>query len=390
MFDHIVVGSGAGGATIARELAGAGKKVLVLESGPEIRADLANKTYSIAPSAVEIWSTFCRGGTTMVTMGNAVRSDDNTLARYYKEAEEDLQVSLVPETHIGKASKILRDCVNGWQRMPKAINFGKCAMCGRCSSGCPSGAKWDARAYLTKAEKDGAKVLTSTWIRRVLIEKNAVRGVETSNGKRLESDSVILCAGGLETPRILMRSGMEGAGDGLYVDTFITVGGVKKEIGLNRELGMTLVMRRKGFLLSPHYSNFLIPYLSSKGITAKPSDVLSLMVKIADEPVGRVSLNRVHKTLTERDRELLESGRAEAEEILLKAGVEGDTIVSTFYRGAHPGGTCSSIVDKSYGTEVRGLHIADASIIPGPLGLPPMLTIIAMAKKISTLMLGKS
>jgi choline dehydrogenase-like flavoprotein len=389
LFDHIIVGSGAGGATIAKELACAGKKVLVLESGPKIRADLANRTYSIAPSAVEIWSTLCQGGTTMVTMANAVRSDNYALAECYKEAEGELGVSAVPDSHIGKATGRLQECSDKWQRMPKAIDFNKCIRCGRCAVGCPNGAKWDATKYLEEAERNGAKVLASTEVRKVILEKNAVRGVETSGGKRFEADSIILCAGALETPRILLRSGIEGVGDGLYVDTFVDVGGVVRNIGQNSELSMALVMKGKGYLLSPHYSSFLNPYFSSKGIMVKPSDMLSLMIKIEDEPTGKVTLDNVFKTLTERDKRLIDLGKENAEEILIKAGVEEDTIVTTFYRGTHPGGTCSKIV-KSYETEISGLRISDASIIPGPFGLPPMLTIIAVAKKISATMLGKN
>lgn len=200
LFDYVVVGSGAGGATVARELSNANKKVLVLERGLEPKKGLANSTYSIIPSAVEIWSTVCIGGTTKVTMGNAVRSSNNSLAEYYESAEKDLGVSQVPETHIGQATRMLLNCSDDWIRMPKAIDFGKCRMCGRCALGCPNSAKWDASAYLAEAAHSGAKISDLSEVKRVVIEKNRVRGVEDSNGKKFEANSVILCAGGIETP----------------------------------------------------------------------------------------------------------------------------------------------------------------------------------------------
>jgi len=48
----------------------------------------------------------------------------------------------------------------------------------------------------------------------------------------------------------------------------------------------------------------------------------------------------------------------------------------------HPGGTCydliRSIDDRV--TEIEGLLINDASLIPGAFGLPPILTIVALVK----------
>jgi len=390
MFDYIVVGSGAGGAAVARELACSGKKVLILEAGPEAKASEANRAYSIIPSAVEIWSTLCFGGTTMVTMGNAVRSDTySDLSKYYDIAEKDLGVSKVPDTHIGPATKALLDCSGDWQRMPKAIDFSKCKMCGRCAVGCPHGARWDASRYLAEAARNGAEILTSTEVKKILIGNNSASGVESFNGQRFEGNAVILCAGGIETPRILARSGVDGAGKGLFVDTFMTVGGVKRGAGSTTELGMALVIKREGYLLSPHYSSFVMPYLTSKGIASKPSDILSMMVKIEDEPAGIVSQEGVEKPITQKDSKLLEQGRVEAIEILTAAGVEKGSIVSTYYRGTHPGGTCSKVVNSSYATDVDGLYISDASVIPGPFGIPPMLTIIAIAKKLSASILGR-
>ena len=392
MLDYLVVGSGAGGATLAKELTSVGKKVLILEQGPESKINKANRTYSIIQSAVEIWSTACVGGTTKVTMGNAVRANylNNALDEYYDSAEEELGVVEVPETHIGQATRNLLHCSDDWNRMPKAIDFSKCKKCGRCPFGCPTGARWDASTYINDAVRNGAKILPSTEVKRILMENGQVRGVEVSDGRQFESRSVILCAGAIETPRILMRSGIDNVGNGLFVDTFITVGGLKKDVGLNRELGMALFIKRKGYLLSPHYSGFLMPYLSSKGFVARPDDVLGLMVKIEDAPTGKVLLNDTIKTITKKDSRLLEQGKEEAKKILMETGVDEKTIVSTYYRGTHPGGTCSRIIGKSYETGFEGLHISDASVIQGPFGLPPMLTIIAIAKNVSSMLLGRA
>lgn len=389
MFDFIVVGSGAGGATIAKELANAGRKVLIIEGGRIVPTERAAETYRVASSGVEIWHTTCLGGTTLVSMGNAVRGAYENLEKYYLETEKEIGVHPVPESHMGKGTRLLLSFSKDWKVMPKAIDFSKCRSCGKCPLGCPYGAKWDANVYVQKAKASGARVLTETPIKKVLIARGKAVGVETFNGKTFKANNVVLSAGAIETPRIIMRSGIEGVGSGLYVDTFITVGGIMEDIGLSGELNMSLFIKRDGYLLSPHYSSFLVPYLASKGFKVRPIDILGIMVKIADEPTGSVEEGRVIKGLSKKDHDLLQRGIKEAEEILIRAGVDADSIVSTHPRGAHPGGTCCFLV-KDFEPLLESLYVADASVLPGPLGIPPILTIVALSKKMANILIGRA
>jgi choline dehydrogenase-like flavoprotein len=391
LFDFIVVGSGAGGATVAKELSAAGKQVLLLEKGMQLPPRKSSKAYSILKSEVEVWQSQCLGGTTVVTMGNAVRSRLDGLSHYYAEAERELGVTPVPEDHLGMATKSLLSLSDEWVRMPKAIDFSKCRGCGRCSSGCPTSARWDATAYVREAISSGCKVSTNSEIKKVVVKGNRATGVETYDGKTFEAGGVILAAGAIETPRVLWRSNITSAGKGLFVDTFVTVGGVKGKIAMDRELGMSAFIKRDGYLLSPHYSSFLPNLMEKKGVSIKPSDILSIMVKIEDEPIGEVTLNGIVKTISRKDSVLLERGKGEAIELLAEAGVHKDTIVSVHPRGAHPGGTCSKIVRSPLeaSTEIESLYISDASIMPGPFGLPPMLTVIALAKRLSSVLLSR-
>jgi choline dehydrogenase-like flavoprotein len=395
LLDFIVVGSGAGGATVAKELSAAGKKVLLLERGMEMPPRKASQAYSIVKSDVEVWYTQCLGGTTVVTMGNAVRSRlYDPLSRYYAEAERELGVNHVPDDHLGMATKSLLSLSTEWVRMPKAIDFAKCRGCGRCSFGCPTSARWDATAYIREAISRGCNVSTSSDIKKVVIKGNRATGVETSDGKTIEAGSVILAAGAIETPRVLWRSGITSAGKGLFVDTFITVGGVKRGVSMDRELCMAAFIKRDGYLISPHYSSFLPKLIEAnkKGLSLKPSDILSLMIKIEDEPLGEVTPNGIVKAISRRDSALLERGRREAIELLTRAGVDEHTIVSVHPRGAHPGGTCHSLF-KSFKEPfggVESLYVSDASILAGPFGLPPLLTIVANAKLLVSTILGAS
>jgi len=387
MHDFIVVGSGAGGAALAKELSSAGKKVLLLEGGKRVQQSKAAGAYSISKGEVEIWQTRCLGGTTLVSMGNAVRGRNcPELKRHFASSESEMGVAPVPEGKMGKGTRLLMAAHEGWHAMPKAIDFSRCKGCGRCASGCPNGARWTSLEHISGAKKNGCSVLTEATVKRLIVESGKAAGVELVDGRSFRGGGVVLSAGAIDTPRILQRSGVEGAGGGLFADTFVTVGGVKRGIGMNAELGMAIYAEGKGYLISPHYSSFLLQKLREIGVDASPSDVLGIMVKIEDEPSGRVDPDGVTKGITKRDARLLEEGRREAAEILIRAGVEEGTIVSTHERGTHPGGTCSSLV-RSWGECVPGvesLYISDASVLKGPFGLPPLLTIIAGSKLLAS------
>lgn len=393
MHDYVVVGSGAGGATAAKELTAAGKSVLLLEKGPDVGPGNASKAYAVIKSGVEVWQASCLGGTTTVAMGNVMRSNlSRKLDDCMTEAEEEMDAWTIPPDKLGPATRLLRGASGDWQPMPKAVDLKKCTSCGLCAFGCLQQAKWDACQYVEQAVAGGCKVATNAAVRKVMVEGGRAIGVETVDGRVFRGNGVILAAGAVETPRILFRSGVDSVGKGLFVDTFITVGGVLPKAGQNHELGMAIYIERDGYMLSPHHSSLLLPVLAERGINAEPQDLLGIMVKIEDEPSGAVRQGAVVKESTKRDLELMERGRREATELLLKAGVDEKTVVEVHPRGAHPGGTCSAYVRspaKPF-TDIESLSIADASAIPGPFGKPPMLTVVAIAKRLSSLLLGRA
>ncbi|MDH7556769.1 MAG: FAD-dependent oxidoreductase [Candidatus Methanosuratincola sp.] len=392
VYDFIVVGSGAGGATVAKELSSAGKRVLLLEKGKEMPPGTESKAYSVIRSGVEIWLAECLGGTTTVSMGNAVRSRiGKRLDPYFEEAERELGVVQMPLDKMGPVSRQILELSDEWTPMPKCIDFSKCRSCGSCAYGCPHGAKWSSIRYLNAAESSGCRILTGIYVDKVLIENNRVIGVKVWGGKSFRSKTVILCAGAIETPRILLRSGLR-AGSGLFVDTYVTIGGLKRGAKFNKEVGMPFYMIRGDHLISPHFSSFLWNLMRKMGIDATPSDIVGLMVKIRDHPAGVVGIETVEKFSTEADLNELDKGRKEATGLLLELGVKEGTIVEVHPRGAHPGGTCSDLVrsPEDPETDVESLFISDASVIPGPFGLPPMLTIIAISRRLASLLLGRT
>ena len=86
-YDFIIVGSGAGGATLGKELALRDKDVLILEKGRYKKSfgslrDLArfydvrraSETRRITSEGVQVFRAFTAGGTTVVSCGNGIRS----------------------------------------------------------------------------------------------------------------------------------------------------------------------------------------------------------------------------------------------------------------------------------------------------------------------------
>ena len=396
MNNIIVVGSGAGGATVARELAIQGMDVTLIEKGSSVPSEKAFQCYDNLDVGVELLKTTCLGGTTLVTAGNAVRTCQQEfqklgidLSGEFEEVEAELKVGPLPDTHFGEGTmKIMEASASlglTMEKMPKFINPAECVPCGKCAFGCPRNAKWSSLEYLAEAEKHGAHIVDNSPITRIMTPAGQVKGVEilnSENGVKKEyiADTVILCSGAIETPRLLRSAGLT-AGERLFVDTFVTVGGVLPGINFYKEVSMNgLYKKEKRFILSPHYSSLLT---SPNQVTEK--DILGIMVKIPDESSGRVDASGVFKQSTSQDVGLMAEGCAAAGAILTEAGVSPDTLVSTPARGAHPGGTAAvgEVVDKNLETEIENLFVADASVFPRAPGAPPVLTILALAKRLA-------
>jgi choline dehydrogenase-like flavoprotein len=116
-----------------------------------------------------------------------------------------------------------------------------------------------------------------------------------------------------------------------------------------------------------------------------------MMVKIPDDAVGSVA-DEITKRVTTHDAALLAEGASIARTIVERAGADASTFVATPLRGAHPGGTAriGDVVNNELTTEIEGLYIADASVLPKAPGAPPIVTIIALAKHLARNLLRSS
>lgn len=392
MKNIIVVGSGAGGSTVARELAISGMNVTLLEKGSRIPSDKAYQCYDNLNIGVELLKTTCLGGTTMVTAGNAVRTCQKEfkkmgiiLENEFLEVEHELGVGTLPDTHFGEGTLRIMDAASSlglsMEKMPKFIDPNECIPCGKCAFGCPRNAKWSSLNYLNEAEKLGVTLIDNSPVTKITGKDGHVTGV-LSYDQEYEADMVVSCAGAIETPRLLRSAGLV-AGRHLFVDTFVTVGGVLQDIDFYKEVSMNALYKGDRFILAPHYSSLLTSHLEKHGFQDK--DILGIMVKIEDEMYGHVEADQVVKNNTSNDVGLMAEGSALAGAILAEAGVDPGTFISTPARGAHPGGTAAigDVVDKNLETEMEGLYVCDASVFPSAPGAPPVLTILALAKRLA-------
>ncbi|SHJ64385.1 Choline dehydrogenase [Dethiosulfatibacter aminovorans DSM 17477] len=417
-FDYIIVGSGTGGATLARELSLKNKKVLVIEKGKHegsygkfkdaIRFFDHNKLLLPVKSkeGIIIWRGIMAGGSGFVATGNFNRGMEDEfrelgidLKEEFVEAEKEIKVAPMSERLLSPGGRAIRKAASelgyDMELMPKGIDPKKCIKCGNCSLGCTSGAKWTPLVYLEEAVANGAEVWYDTAVKKVIEENGSANGVVAVKGNKeilVKGNKIILAAGGVGTPVILNASGIRNAGSNLFIDTFVIVYGKHEAFNLVHEPQMSLVYLKshsEGFILSPHVNHPRpVKFMEAgvKGFMMNDKRTLGIMVKISDEPVGRVYENgKVSKKATNKDRDKIHKGSKMAREILEKTGVEYRNIIVTEPSGAHPGGTAAmgKIVDTNFETKIGNLFVCDASVFPTSPGLPPMLTIIALAKKLA-------
>ena len=399
----IIVGTGAGGAIIAYELAKDNIPVPIIEKGPFIDSKDAFNYYDAYNDDVDLLTTTCIGGATIVSMSNMVRALDEELHDYdidiskeYGYVEDLINVHQLDDSHIGKGTQLFLDAGRelglNTLKMPKAIREEDCIQCGKCAFGCPADAKWSGKDFVEKAVDAGATLITDAEVTEVIIEDSKAKGVKYIKDGVEESifaDTVVLSAGAIGSTLILRKTGID-AGREIFFDPFVTVGGYLKDINFNTEVQMAGLVIGKSFVLSPHFSSFTINNIEDDNVENK--DIFSIMVKTADVGKGYVDDDGdVVKINTIRDIQLLAEGVATAGFILEKAGVDPSTIASTVYRGAHPGGTApiGKIVDSNQETEISGLFVSDASVLPVSPGKPPILTILALSKRLSDYLKNK-
>ena len=249
--DACVIGTGAGGAPVAKELAEGGMSVVVLEEGrawqlEEFTARPRDMTARLYRDAGQIATVGVPpvvlplgrgvGGTTLINSGTCFRTPDRVLERwvaelgleelappaldpYFARVERELSVQAVPERLAGPNALTVK---RGAEALGLSGGFLRrnatgCVGSGVCAFGCPSGAKQHTGAtYVPKAQAAGAQLLTgarATRIERVGNRATAVMARTAGGTLRVRADHVVVACGTIHTPLLLARNGL-GLGSG--------------------------------------------------------------------------------------------------------------------------------------------------------------------------------
>ncbi|MBI1947684.1 MAG: GMC family oxidoreductase [Deltaproteobacteria bacterium] len=244
--DAVVVGTGAGGGPVAKELAERGLAVIVLEEGKHhdrkalggrptaMMASLyrsAGFTAALGNHVIPIPLGKTVGGTTTINSGTALRPPERVLASwaarhgadvslrslepYFERVEEIMGVGESSAAALGKPAELVARGADalGWSHHALARNAPGCDGQGLCCFGCPTEAKRSSNvSFMPAALRAGAQLYTSAKVTRVLVEDGEAKGVEVArtDGARftVRARVVVLACGSVHTPALLLREGM--------------------------------------------------------------------------------------------------------------------------------------------------------------------------------------
>ena len=250
----VVVGTGAGGAVVASELAEAGCAVLLVEEGAHFtRADFTGRpaammmklyrkggaTVAFGNTAIPIPIGRTVGGSTTVNSGTCLRPPDRVLAAwrdglglrdftpatldpFFRRVEAVLQVAPSSPAALGNVARIVARGADslGWSHWPLPRNAPACDGQGLCCFGCPTDAKRSTNvSFVPRALAHGGELWTGVTIERVRMHGETATGVDGwalgKDGHRLpvtvHAQVVVLACGTLHTPNLLLRQGLANA-----------------------------------------------------------------------------------------------------------------------------------------------------------------------------------
>lgn len=492
--DVVVVGSGAGGGVVAGELAAAGRDVVVLEKGAYLNeADFTQREVEMLERLYDgnalltthdlglvVLQGSCLGGGTVVNYTTSFHTPDNVREEWAAEhglphvREREFTASLdavAARLHVnrdehrpsGRDAVLIRGLDRlGWHHGLLPRNTRGCSQdddCGYCGYGCRRGAKQSTlRTYLEDAVGHGARFVVHAEVARVVRAQGRAVGVEAmvrapgSPPRRLtvRARAVILAAGAIHSPALLLRSGID-------------LPAVGRHLALHPASAVFALMdedvRPWTGTVQAHYSDQFAdldrgygfkfetaPIHPSLAALAAPwagraafADLMRQLPRLAlvgillrDRHGGRVTVDRdgkpvIRYRLSRYDAGHLRRAVAAAGELLEAAGAREICTPQAgwvAYRAAggraarerwlgeveaagfgpnqftlvtfHQMASCrmganraTSVVNAEHEVwDVPGLYVADASVFPTSSGVNPMLTIMGMAHRAASLLKG--
>jgi choline dehydrogenase-like flavoprotein len=363
----------------------------------------------------------------------------------FGEAEEFLRVQRLDPERMGRNGQLAMEGAEalGASGGPISRNAGSCVQCSSCPYGCRIDAKRGMHvSYLPRAVAAGARLRAGVDAHRILVEDGRAVGVACSAGARDNGSArpytvrarraTIVAGGALGTPELLKRSGLGGdqVGRNLHLHPACWVGARYEEEVRGWEGVMQSyyvdqwesdrVLLEATFTPLP----FGGPWLPGTGREHQESllaydRIGSIGVHLTDHSAGRVGVAgdgslRITYHLSDEEAGRVAFGIARAAEVHFAAGASevypniGRVPVlrsrdlpefeATTFRPSelrleafHPMGTARMSSDQSAGVcapngavnGVAGLYVADASLFPTAVGVNPMMTIIALSKRVA-------
>jgi choline dehydrogenase-like flavoprotein len=468
----VIVGSGAGGATMAAELADAGVDVVLVEEGGyhptesfTARAGHAARTLyrdggvgiALGRPPVLFSEGRCVGGSTVVNGGMSWRTPAHVLERwareegiaaiterdmepYFETVESRISVALQDPETIGEDMRLLKAGADakGWKIIPNLRNQLHCAGTNNCTNGCPTGAK---RSMLVtnvpRALARGARLFADCRVERITTSGRAVTGVDGrfvrpggQRGPRLtvRAPVVVAAGGAVQTPALLARSGLRSRQLGrnltlhpnakviaFFADEVVGWHGVHQAYQVREFIDDGILLTAVN--IAPSLVAMTLPGFGAElgACMAEYNHMVTAGCLVEDTGAGRVRHVAglgpvVTYQLNDADADRLVRGVRYCAELMFAAGARR---VLLPFAGApqardpaeladllagpvdsrsmelftvHLMGTARmgddprrGVVD-SFGAfhGVRGLFVADASLFPGPIGVNPMETIMAL------------
>jgi choline dehydrogenase-like flavoprotein len=477
--DCVIVGTGAGGAPLARALANAGHAVVMIEEGSYFtRADFHGRpidrqilmyrdkgmTATLGNTLIPLPLGNTVGGTTTVNSGTCYRTPPDVMRRwqlehglhdlgpgtldpYFEKVEKTLEIELArPEVLGGVARIIARGCdALGYAHSPLHRNAPGCDGQAVCCFGCPTDAKRSTNvSYVPQALTQGAMLFCNARVTKVIMEGGRAVGVvakaREGNGHArtitVRAKAVALACGAIHTPALLLEQGLANSSDqvgrqltihpcgyawaafdeevrgfaevpqGYAVEEFADQG-IRFEGGfMPLELaGATYVQVGKRWTeFVERYDRmacfgFMLSEISRGRVTLGRSGKPSMRYWLAPEDVKRMVraqsiLARIYFAAGAKAvyPGIQSFDYLESEADVRRLEVEGPETVRAHHldlSAYHPLGTCRmggdarrAVIGPTNETwDVPGLFVVDGSAVPGPLGVNPQVTIMAISER---------
>jgi choline dehydrogenase-like flavoprotein len=248
-YDVVIIGSGAGGGAIAKELAplaADGRRIAVLEWGPKLadsaftgrEVEMAHQLYFDSGGVLTKDRTMtlaygrAYGGSTVVYTGTSLTMPEKVVERWNVPGIEfeDLQrrsakyleennVHRLDESELNDNNRLFRDGCSelGYRVQQFPINVKGCRSSSLCNLGCPNGAKQGThRVQLPVAEAAGVEVITNCRVTRVgegqceAVVADPGFGLPSAwepGAYRVKAKIIVVCGGAINSSALLLRSG---------------------------------------------------------------------------------------------------------------------------------------------------------------------------------------